>query len=115
MALGKKTGGRVAGTPNKATASIKEYASQHSEASIEALVSIMNDATAPHIARIAAANSVLDRAHGKPTASIEIDATTTQKIDLAAIDAELEKAAQLRAERQAELEARGVIGRFETR
>ena len=73
MAKGTKTGGRVAGTPNKATANIKEAAQQYTESAISTLVEIMGDATAPHAARVAAANSILDRGHGKPRQSIDAD------------------------------------------
>ena len=64
MAKGYKTGGREAGTPNKATASIREAAQQYTETAIQTLVEVMSDETAPHAARVAAANSLLDRGHG---------------------------------------------------
>ena len=66
MAKGYKTGGREAGTPNKATASIREAAQQYTETAIQTLVEVMSDETAPHAARVAAANSLLDRGYGKP-------------------------------------------------
>ena len=73
MAKGTKTGGRVAGTPNKATASIKEVAQQYTEDALKTLVAVMGDETAPHAARVAAANSIIDRGHGKPRQSIDAD------------------------------------------
>ena len=66
MAHGVKTGGRQAGTPNKATASIREAAQQYTDEALKTLVEVMGDETAPHAARVAAANSLLDRGHGKP-------------------------------------------------
>ena len=65
MAKGYKTGGREAGTPNKATASIREAAQQYTETAIQTLVEVMSDETAPHAARVAAANSLLDVGYGK--------------------------------------------------
>ncbi|MCL2829856.1 MAG: hypothetical protein FWD77_03840 [Betaproteobacteria bacterium] len=62
-----KTGGRKAGTPNKATASLRSIAGRHTEEAICALLEIMKDSSAPHSARVAAANGILDRAHGKPS------------------------------------------------
>lgn len=66
MAHGVKTGGRQAGTPNKTTASVKELAQQYVEDALSVLSDIMRDDTAPHAARVAAANSLLDRGYGKP-------------------------------------------------
>ena len=66
-----KTGGRVAGTPNKATADVKAVASTYTTAALETLAEIMQDSNAPPAARVAAANSLLDRAHGKPRQELE--------------------------------------------
>jgi hypothetical protein len=71
MTQGYKTGGRAKGTPNKATASIREAAQQYTETAIQTLVEVMSDETAPHAARVAAANSLLDRGHGKITVRFE--------------------------------------------
>ena len=73
MAKGTKTGGRVAGTPNKTTASIREAAQQYTDEALKTLVDVMGDETAPPAARVAAANSLLDRGHGKPRQSIDAD------------------------------------------
>lgn len=64
MAKGKKTGGRKAGTPNKATAEIKDIAKQHGPAAIARLADLMMTATS-EAAQVAAANSLLDRGYGK--------------------------------------------------
>ena len=71
MATRQKTGGRQAGTPNKATASVKAVAGTYTTAALETLAEIMQDGTAPHSARVSAANSLLDRAHGKPRQELE--------------------------------------------
>ena len=68
-----KTGGRQAGTPNKATASIREAAQQYTDEALKTLVDVMGDETAPHAARVAAANSLLDRGHGKPRQELDVD------------------------------------------
>ena len=73
MAHGVKTGGRQAGTPNKTTASIREAAQQYTDEALKTLVEVMGDETAPHAARVAAANSLLDRGHGKPRQELDVD------------------------------------------
>lgn len=64
MAKGKKTGGRRAGTPNKANAEIKMLAGQHSQAAVERLAWLMVNAES-EAAQVGAAKELLDRAHGK--------------------------------------------------
>ncbi|WP_051542743.1 hypothetical protein [Thiothrix lacustris] len=71
MAKGIKTGGRVAGTRNKATADVKAVAGIFTREALETLVEIMRDGTAPHATRLSAANSLLDRAVGKPRQELE--------------------------------------------
>lgn len=52
---------------------VREMCKEHSLSAVEALIEVMNTKTAPPSARVAAANSVLDRGWGKP--SLEITAT----------------------------------------
>ena len=66
MAKGVKTGGRVKGVPNKATADVKEAARIHGPDAIRVLAALMTDADTDS-AKISAANSILDRAYGKAT------------------------------------------------
>ena len=73
MASRVKTGGRQAGTPNKTTASIREAAQQYTDEALKTLVEVMGDETAPHAAGVAAANSLLDRGHGKPRQELDVD------------------------------------------
>ena len=68
-----KTGGRKKGTPNKATADVRELAGEYTEDALKTLVQIMNDNKAAAAARIAAAKAVLDRGHGKPAQAVEHD------------------------------------------
>jgi hypothetical protein len=67
-----KTGGRKKGTPNKATAEVRELAGEYTEDALKTLVQIMNDNKAAAAARIAAAKAVLDRGHGKPAQALEL-------------------------------------------
>lgn len=66
MAKGVKTGGRKAGTPNKATAEIKELARQYAPEALEALVNVIRSSDSD-AARVAAIREVLDRGYGKST------------------------------------------------
>lgn len=92
MARGKKTGGRQAGTRNKTTADVKAVAATYTTTAIEMLAEIMQDATAPHSARVSAANSLLDRACGKPqtfaenSISVESGESFPTQIELVAFE-----------------------------
>ena len=70
MAKGKKTGGRRAGTPNKATAEIKTLAREHGAAMIAQLVRLASEAETD-AAKVAAAKEVLDRGYGKSAQAAE--------------------------------------------
>ena len=61
-----RTGGRQKGTPNKATAELRDIARQYTAEAVETLVKIMLKGEA-EAARIAAARELLDRGHGKAT------------------------------------------------
>ncbi len=50
----------------KAIAEIRSLARGHTETAINVLVGVMNQSEAPPAARVAAANSILDRGWGKP-------------------------------------------------
>ena len=67
----QKTGGRKAGTPNKATANVRELVGQHLEEIVGALLEIAQDKDAPASARVAACRELLDRAEGRPAQRIE--------------------------------------------
>jgi hypothetical protein len=70
MAIGRKTGGRAAGTPNRGTAEIKAVARQHGPKIIEGLWNLFNDPKVNEAARIAAGRELLDRGYGKPAVSL---------------------------------------------
>lgn len=67
---------------------VRKIARQWTAEAIEALVEIMQDKAARETARVAAANSILDRAWGKPTVMIAED-PEHKNDDLAAIRAAL--------------------------
>lgn len=70
---GERRGGRQKGTPNKATASLRDIARQYTDKAIEGLVAVLNNLEEPAAARISAANSLLDRGYGKPSQPLDGD------------------------------------------
>lgn len=70
MAKGKKTGGRKAGTPNKATADVKAIAAPYLPEAVETLVEIMRDPEASPQARAMACKEIIDRVAGKAPQAI---------------------------------------------
>ena len=78
MAKGQKTGGRKAGTPNKATSEIKAVAREYGPKAVAKLAELAGlvDGTAAaesEQARIAALNAILDRGYGKATQPLSGD------------------------------------------
>ena len=69
MAKGRKTGGRAAGTPNKATADVRAYAGKFCTEAIDGLVKVGRTSESDQ-ARVAAWNSILDRYAGKPSQAL---------------------------------------------
>ena len=77
---GKRDGaGRPKGAVNKATADIREAAQEYTEQALAVLVEVMTTGDSA-AARVAAANSVLDRAHGKPGQSMQLDANVNASV-----------------------------------
>lgn len=75
--------GRPKGAINKATACIKEAAQQYTEQALAVLVEVMTTGDSA-AARVAAANAVLDRGHGKPKQSLDaiVDANVTASVEV---------------------------------
>ena len=67
---GERRGGRKAGTPNKATSSIRDIARGYTEEAILTLAEVMRGQEQPAPARVSAANALLDRGYGKPSTVI---------------------------------------------
>jgi hypothetical protein len=73
---GERRGGRKAGTPNKATAEIRELAREYTESALTALVDILAGGEGiPAAAQVAAAKEILDRGHGKATQLVDANLT----------------------------------------
>lgn len=77
---GERRGGRRKGTPNKATAAIKEIAGQYTQQAVDTLVSVLAGGEGiPAAAQVAAAKEILDRAHGKPAQAVDVTGDMTFK------------------------------------
>ncbi len=72
MAAGRKTVGRQKGTPNKATAEVKQLAGQYGPEAIETLADLMRNGQNVQTKR-AACSELLDRAYGRATQPIGAD------------------------------------------
>ena len=72
MAKGRKTGGRVAGTLNKATAEMKDIARSYGPEAVELLWTLARTAESEQ-AKVAAAREILDRGYGKASQIIAGD------------------------------------------
>lgn len=57
----------------KSLTEIRSLARSHTEAAINALLSVMNQPESPPAARVSAANSILDRGWGKPAQPVDGD------------------------------------------
>jgi hypothetical protein len=85
----KGISGNPGGRP-RVLGDVQELARERSPEAINTLAAIMDDKKAPPAARVAAANSLLDRGYGKPTQPISqtltrIDPSTMSDAELAAI------------------------------
>jgi hypothetical protein len=69
----------------KIIADVREFARAHTATAMNTLVEIAENKKAPPAARVAAANSLLDRGYGKPEAKIEANFTATKVIRAPAI------------------------------
>jgi hypothetical protein len=69
---GRRPGaGRPPGVPNRLTRPLRELAALHSEDCIAVLVELRDHAEAEQV-RLAAANSLLDRGHGRPRQEVDV-------------------------------------------
>src|SRR5688572_1509925 len=78
---GERRGGRQKGTPNKATAEVRELALDHGPAAVRELARLAENAQS-EAARVQACNSIIERAYGKalPSRPIEIDLPDTSTV-----------------------------------
>lgn len=63
--------GRPKGSLNKVTLDVKLAAQEYTDQALKALVKIMEKGES-EAARVAAANSILDRGHGRPKQAVEL-------------------------------------------
>jgi hypothetical protein len=63
--------GRKPRGPGKVKFDLRMAAQDYSVAALATLAAIAADTEAPHAARVAASNALLDRGHGKPVQAIE--------------------------------------------
>jgi hypothetical protein len=112
---GRRPGsGRKAGTLNKATRELKELASEYTERAVKTLVEVMEDPDAPPAARVAAADKILDRGHGRPAVTIEanigkLDPDLMQRLETDLV----ERMARARERQRQVLLERGLIDESE--
>ena len=71
-----KTGGRQAGTPNKATAFLREIAGEHAEKAINTLVDIMENENTPAAARVSASKELIERGFGRSGSFVDLHLDT---------------------------------------
>ena len=69
---GVRYGGRAKGTSNKATAEVRAFAGQYTEAAIKAIVEIAENSEDERV-KLVAWKEVLDRAIGRPALAVEGD------------------------------------------
>ena len=79
---GNKSGGRQKGTPNKATAEVRDLALDYGPEAVKELGRLAQEAKS-ETARISACNSILERAYGRPSTGrpIVIDLPDTSTAD----------------------------------
>lgn len=79
---GKREGaGRPKGAVNKATADIREAAQEYTDEALKVLAEVMRQGDSA-AARVAAANSILDRGHGKPKQQVDANVDGGLTIEL---------------------------------
>jgi hypothetical protein len=86
---GRREGaGRKPGSLNKATADIREAAQEYTGEALQVLAEVMRSTEHPAAARVSAASAILDRGHGRPKQSVDVDANVRaaiQKIELVGV------------------------------
>ncbi len=68
--------GRPAGSISPEKKALRELAQAHTEDAVDALAGLCTDASQPGMVRVSAACALLDRGHGRPTQSIDLEVST---------------------------------------
>lgn len=68
---GTRIGGRAKGTPNKATAEVRDIARQYAPSIVAELARLAHDAESEQ-ARVAAGREILDRAYGRAPQAVDM-------------------------------------------
>jgi len=77
---GERRGGRQKGTPNKATAEIKDLVDQYVPAAVVELARLATEAES-EAARVAAIKELLDRRYGKSKQAVDVDANVKAQVN----------------------------------
>ena len=77
-----KVGGRQPGSTNKTTLEGRQIALNFADEAMQTAVDIMRDASAPPTTRLAAAIDIMNRAWGKPTQAVSVDAESAQPLQI---------------------------------
>lgn len=75
----------------KARTEIRSLARKHTDAAMRTLAAIMVEPSAPHSARVAAANSILDRGWGKAEVRVEAEHIVRYVADVPAVSETVEQ------------------------
>ena len=75
-------GGRQPGSTNKTTLEGRQIALNFADEAMQTAVDIMRDASAPPTTRLAAAIDIMNRAWGKPTQAVSVDAESAQPLQI---------------------------------
>lgn len=79
MTWKKGKSGNPGGRPRQ-NPKIRDLAQENSEAALQTLITLMNNPRVAPSTRAAAANSILDRAHGRPVSSLELSGADGEKL-----------------------------------
>ena len=77
---GERRGGRQKGTPNKATAEIKDLVDQYVPAAVVELARLATEAES-EAGRVAAIKELLDRRYGKSKLAVDVDANVKAQVN----------------------------------
>lgn len=94
---GERRGGRKAGTPNRVGIDVRLAAREYTQEALDTLAAIMRNEKEPAAARVSAANTLLDRGHGKARQPVdhELDISNLTDEQLAVLAAALGAPADL--------------------